>query len=89
MLWRLFDDFVAWKAEKYSCSSCLACSDMLFELEWLALDDSDVRDDDGVSDRCVSIVPCRVGFLGERGSSDCGSLVALAWDGIDVGSGNL
>lgn len=40
---------------------------MLFELEWLAVEDSDVRDDDGVSERCESRVPCREGCLGDRG----------------------
>lgn len=59
VLCRLFDDFVWWNAEKYSCSSCFARSDMLFEFEWS--DDSDVIDDEGVRDRCESTVLCRFG----------------------------
>jgi len=63
VLCRLFDDLVWWKADEYSCSSCLACSDILLELEWLMVDESDVRDDDGLSILCVSDDPTLIGRL--------------------------
>ena len=51
MLVRRFDALLAAKESKYSCSSCLACSDIMVPPERLMLDDSELLDDDGVSDR--------------------------------------
>lgn len=77
---------LAVKESKYSCSSCLACSDIDVPLETLMLEESELLDDDGVSDRCVGCVS-----VFEVDFDDCGRVVSLEEGQRDplVRSGNL
>lgn len=51
VLCRRLDALLWSKALKYSCSSCLACSDIAAVFDELIVDDRELLDDDGVRHR--------------------------------------
>ena len=52
VLWRRLDALLWSKALKYSCNSCLACSDIAGLFDELIVEEKELLEDDGVRHRC-------------------------------------